>query len=67
MLQQLVRETRGGGRGEANQPIDISRGEPVAVIDDLLDDLSGSRGGSSQPREVKAENIATLSMSFEVG
>lgn len=66
MLQQLVRETRGGGRGEANQPIDISRGEPVAVIDDLLDDLSGSRGGSSQPREVKAENIATLSMSFEV-
>ncbi|MCC5618018.1 caspase family protein [Nostoc sp. CHAB 5836] len=67
MLQQLVRETRGGGRGEANQPIDISRGEPVAVIDDLLDDLSGSRGGSSQPREVKAENIATLSMSFLVG
>jgi Caspase domain len=66
MLQQLVRETRGGGRGEANQPIDISRGEPVAVIDHLLDDLSGSRGGSSQPREVKAENIATLSMSFEV-
>jgi hypothetical protein len=66
MLQQLVRETRGGGRGEANQPIDISRGESVAVIDDLLDDLSGSRGGSSQPREVKAENIATLSMSFEV-
>lgn len=67
MLQQLVRETRGGGRGEANNPIDISRGEPVAVIDDLLDDLSGSRGGSNQPREVKAENIATLSMSFEVG
>ncbi|MBE9213002.1 caspase family protein [Plectonema cf. radiosum LEGE 06105] len=67
MLQQLVRETRGGGRGKANQPIDISRGEPVTVIDDLLDDLSGSRGGSSQPREVKANNIATLSMSFEVG
>lgn len=68
MLQQLVRENgRGGGRGQANTPIDISRGEAVAVIDDLLDDLSGSRGGSSQPREVKAENIATLSMSFEVG
>ncbi|MBW4479968.1 MAG: caspase family protein [Tolypothrix brevis GSE-NOS-MK-07-07A] len=67
MLQQLVRETRGGGRGEANKPIDISRGEPVAVIDDLLDDLSGSRSGSSQPREIKADNIATLSMSFEVG
>jgi Caspase domain len=68
MLQQLVRETRGGGgRGEANEPIDISRGEPVTVIDNLLDDLSGSRSGNGQPREVKAENIATLSMSFEVG
>lgn len=69
MLQQLVRETRGGGRGEANKPIDISRGggNGVAVIDNLLDDLSGSRGGSMQSREVKAENVATLSMSFEVG
>lgn len=67
MLQQLVREARGGGRGEASQPIDISRGKPVEVIDDLLDDLSGSRSGNAQPRELKAENIATLSISFEVG
>lgn len=49
--------------------------EPVEVIGDLLDDLSGDvsrqaasrlRGGSAQAREVSASDIATLSITFEV-
>jgi hypothetical protein len=40
--------------------------EQVEVMSDLLDDLS-ERGVGVFAREVKAADIATLSMSFEVG
>lgn len=64
-LQSLVEEQKNRG----DSPIDINR-EPVAIISDLLDDLSSDRGISVQRtngREVKAADIATLSISFEVG
>lgn len=41
--------------------------EPVEVIGDLLSDLSGERGGTSQASQIKTSDIATLSISFEVG
>ncbi|MBR8833727.1 MAG: hypothetical protein DSM106950_06725 [Stigonema ocellatum SAG 48.90 = DSM 106950] len=60
-LQTLAQE-----QNRDSDPIDINR-EPVKVINDLLDDLSVDRGGINvQPGEVKAADIATLSISFEV-
>ncbi|WP_202895716.1 caspase family protein [Iningainema tapete] len=60
-LQSLVVEQNRG-----SEAIDISR-EPVEVISDLLDDLSGERGISVEYKEVKVADIATLSISFAVG
>jgi hypothetical protein len=40
--------------------------QPVEVIGDLLDDLSGERGLGAVEREVKTAEMATLSITFEV-
>ena len=40
--------------------------QPVEVIGDLLDDLSGERGLGAVSREVNTTEMATLSITFEV-
>jgi hypothetical protein len=40
--------------------------QPVDVIGDLLDDLSGERGLGAVSREVNTTEMAALSISFEV-
>jgi hypothetical protein len=40
--------------------------QPVEVIGDLLDDLSGERGLGAVEREVNTAEMATLSLTFEV-
>ena len=58
-------------RGVRSQPIDL-RGE-VGAIDDLLSDLSGERapGGliasEDKSKSMEVRQMATLSLSFEVG
>lgn len=63
-LQSLAQEQK-----QDRGTLDINR-EPVQVISDLLDDIAApDRGGgiSVGAKEVKAADIATLSISFEVG
>jgi hypothetical protein len=54
-------------RGNKGGPMDVRGDEAVAVIDDLVIDLSGERKGPLvRVRPVSVSQMATLSISFEV-